>query len=136
MRNRFLCCLAGIALIALGGCAAQVQDAKNAFAFLTNQSVTPQSVIIAANTFDGIEVTAKNYLLLPWCTTGGATICKTPAGVNAIVPAVRSGRSARNQLEASINANPGAPVSITPYNVLTAAISSLQSALAQYNAGQ
>lgn len=135
MKNLLRAGAMALALSSLGGCAA-LQNLENAVSTLGGQTVTPEAVIVAGNAFDGVEATATNYLKLPPCAAGGPTICRTQAGVNAIVPAIRAGRSARSQLEADIAANPGQPVSITPYNVLTASISSLNSALAQYNAGQ
>lgn len=112
------------AALALGGC-------STAETFL-GTDVTPTQVYVAANTFVAAEASATQYLRLPNCpvTTG---ICKTPAGVSAIVPAIRGARQAVAQMEAYVDANPGSVVPISLYSAATAAISGLQSALAAYN---
>lgn len=111
---------AAIAL-SLGGCAT-----LNA---IEGATVSPTQIIVAANSFDAIEATATNYLRLPPCPQ--ATVCRTQAAVSAIVPAIRAGRKARNQLEAYVSTN--APAPVAAFNVLTTAISTLQSLMAQYN---
>lgn len=115
-----------VLLLALGlaGC--------STLATLEGTTISPTQVIVAANSFDAAEATATNYLRLPTCPA--AKLCKTQAGINAIVLAIRSGRKARSDLEAYVNANPGQPAPVTLYDALTAAVSTLQSALAQYNA--
>lgn len=118
----------GLAL-ALGGCAAL----QNAYTIATGASVTPNQVYIAANAFDAVEATATTYLKLPACGSAGASsLCRTQAAVNAIVPAVRSGRAARNQLEAAVSASGGTPVSATIYSVLTGATNTLQTIISEY----
>lgn len=126
MKKLILCCA-----LLLGGCSA----IQNAYTIATGASVTPNQVYIAANAFDVVEATATQYLKLPACVTGGSAVCRTATAVNAIVPAVRSGRAARNQLEAAVNASGGAPVSATIYSVLTGATTTLQTIISEYNIG-
>lgn len=116
--------LVSLFALSLGACASVTT--------LLGTTVSPTQVIVAANSFDAIEATATNYLTLPICPA--AKICRTQAGVNAIVPAIRAGRQARSQLEAYVTANPGQPVPVSLYNAVMTAVSSLQSLLSQYNA--
>lgn len=111
-------------LAALAGCAT--------IATLEGTTVSPTQVVVAANAFDAVEATATNYLKLPLCP--GAVVCRTVAGVKAIVPLIRSGRQARTAMEAYVTANPGQAVPVTLYDTTMTAVSALQSALAQYNA--
>jgi hypothetical protein len=123
MKAKFLSLF--LLLPALAGC--------NTIQTLTT-SVTPSQVIVAANTFDALEGTATEYLKLPTCVSGGAPVCKTTAAVAVIVPAIRSGRTARNTLEKAIT-TPTGVVSTSVFTVLTTTITTLQSAFATYNIG-
>lgn len=119
-------------LLALGGCT----ELQSAYNVVTGASVTPAQVYIAANAFDTVEATATNYLKLPPCTTGGPTLCRSASAVNAIVPAIRSGRVARNNLEAAVNTGNGAPIAASLYSALTAQTTTLQTIIAQYGITQ
>ena len=98
---------------------------------LEGTTISPTQVIVAGNSFDAIEATATNYLRLPLCP--GAKLCRTASATAAIIPAVRSARTARNQMEAYVNANPGQPAPVSLYNTAITAINALESTLAQYN---
>lgn len=111
--------------ILLGGCAT--------FSLITGSSVSPQAAIAAANAFDAIEPAATVYLRLPPCGPTVAPTCRNAAAVAKLVPAIRSGRVARNQLEALLTANGGAAIPIATYNTLEAAITTLQAVNTQFN---
>jgi hypothetical protein len=113
------------ACLALAGCSAVTT--------LTSPALTPTQVIVAANSFDAIEATATNYLGLPTCPTA-TPVCKTAAGVAAIVPAIRAGRAARVTLEAAVNSGGSTPVPVSAYTTLTTAVGTLQALMAQYAA--
>lgn len=117
---------------ALGGCS----TLQNIVNVVTGASVTPNQAYIAANAFDTVEATATTYLQLPACGSTSSALCRTPAAVNAIVPAIRIGRAARNNLEAAVTSSNGAPVSASLYSALSAQTSTLQAIIAQYNIGQ
>lgn len=121
------------AALALAGCSA-VSGVENAVSVATAAKVSPQTVLVAANSFDALEVTATTYLQLPKCPT--AVVCRQASAVKAIIPAVRSGRAARDQLEALLKANGGNAIPVANYNTLTAANSVLQTIYAQYNIGK
>ena len=115
--------------LSLGACAA-LQNDYNA---LTGASVSPTAVIVAANAFNGVEATATNYLRLTKCKAGGSPICRDPRATAVIIPAVRSGRTARNNLEAFMVANPGVLGPTGLYNALVASTQTLQQVFSQYN---
>lgn len=123
---------AGLSALALTGGCAQLENAWNA---ATGASVSPQVVIVAANSFDALEATATNYITLPACTGSNGPVCADPAAVAKIVPAVRAGRIARDNLEAFLAAHPDELGPSGLYDALTGAISTLQGAFAQFNVG-
>lgn len=117
-----------LAALSLGGCST-IQNLET----IASGSVSPQQVLVAANSFDAIEATATTYLNLPTCPIA-QPICKTQSVVATLVPQIRNARSARNQLEAYMTANPGQAVPVSNYNVLVTGINTLQTALASYSA--
>ena len=125
-----------IAVIVLAGSMlASCASLQNAYNAATGASVSPTTVIVAANTFDALEATATNYLKLPKCAPATRPICRDPAATKAIIPAVRSGRVARTNLEQFFKNNPGQLGPSGLYKALTASISTLQGVYAQYNIG-
>ena len=116
--------------LSLGACS----TLSNIVGVVTGASVTANQAYIAANAYDALEQTATTYLTLPACVAGGTKVCRSAAAVNAIVPAIRSGRIARNNLEAAINANitAGTAVPATLDQLLTAATATLQGIIAEY----
>lgn len=113
----------------LMGCA-QVQ---NAWTTLTGAQVSPQAVIVAANTFDALEATATNYLRLRKCTGTNGPVCRDPAATAKIIPAIRAGRVARNNLEQFLKDHPGQLGPSGLYDALVTANTTLQGVFAQYN---
>lgn len=122
-----------IGALSLGGCAGFPQNIENAWNTITSASVPATSVVVSVNTFDALEATATNYLQLPLCKSGGPSVCRTTTATNAVIPAVRAGRVARNNLEQFLAANPGKLGPSGLYNALSSAVSTLQGVLAQYN---
>lgn len=119
--------------LALGGCA-KIQASWNA---LTSSQVDATTVIVAANTFNALEATATNYLSLPRCTsTGQPSVCRSPAATAKIIPAVRAGRVARNNLEQFLADHPGQLGSQGLYDALVSANTTLQGIFAQYYVGK
>lgn len=122
--------IAGIVSLAFfaSGCA-QVQ---NTWERLTSVQVNASDVYIAENTFDAIEITAKNYL--HYCSSVQPTspVCKKEA-IAQLIPAVRSGRIARVQLDTFVKAHPDALGAKGLYDALLAATSTVQQISVQYN---
>ena len=115
--------------LSLSACA----NFSKAYDIVTGATVSPQAVIVAANSFDAIEITATKYLRLKKCVNGGPVICRDPAISKQIIPAIRSGRIARDKLEQFLIDNPGQLGPSGLYNVLTASIDTLQKIYDQYN---
>lgn len=105
----------------LAGCA-QVQTAWN---LVSGASVSPTTIIVAANAFDAAEVSAAQYLV--YCKTNSASAGCTKAIEGNVVAAVRSGRAARNALEPYITGSKAGPSAL--YNTLIAAVTTLQGTL-------
>ncbi len=97
--------------------------------------VSPQAVYIAANSFNVAEITATNYLRLPKCKSTSNVFCRSPVATARIIPAIRSGRMARDELEIFIQNNPGKFGPSGTYNILIAANNTLQYVFQQYNIG-
>jgi hypothetical protein len=121
--------LAVVACLGLAGCA----NLQNAWTVLSSTSVSPAAVNVAVNTFDALEATATNYLRLPRCANGGPIICRSPSATKQIIPAIRSGRYARNNLEQFIAAHPGQLGPQGLYDALMNSVNTLQSIYGQYN---
>ncbi|MCK1693748.1 hypothetical protein [Bradyrhizobium sp. 144] len=123
--------------ISVAGCA-QFQTFENkvstVYSAITGASVNPQAVLVASNIFDGLEVTATNYLRLTKCN-GSTPVCRDPSATKAIIPAVRSGRVARNNLQQFFKDHPGQLGPAGLYDALQASIATLQSAFARYQIG-
>lgn len=127
----FACALAAC----LGGCAqwnADVAAIKADFAKLSGATLSPTGVRLAVDAFDAVEVTATNYLTLPKCVTGGPSLCRTDAAKNAIVPAIKAGRVARNNLEQFLAGHQTALGSQGAYDAIGAATQTVKAILAQY----
>lgn len=115
--------------LALGACA----NLQNAYSTITGASVSPEMVYVARNSFDALEVTATNYIR--YCTSHrGGTGCSDTA-IKSLIPAVRSGRVARNNLTQFQKDNPGALGPAGLYNALVTATNTLQAVENQYNIG-
>lgn len=120
-----------VVALSLGGCA-EIQKAENTWSILSNTSVSPTQIIVAANAFDAAEASATQYLT--YCKAN-----KTQAGCaldirKKVVAGVRSGRAARNQLEPYVTSGQAGPMAI--YDTLTAAITTLQATTPKTGAAQ
>jgi len=121
-----------ILTLALGGC----QGTKFGTFIATIESaatgtVSPEAIYVAANTFDAVEVTATNYLTLKKCPTG-APFCRDPVATKALIPAIRSGRVARNNALQFLKDHPGQLGTQGLYDALTSATDTIKSIMNQY----
>jgi hypothetical protein len=130
---------AAVALLALSlaGCATGSFGAKVASvaSALTGATVSPQAIIVLADSFDAVEVTAKNYISLPRCTGANGPVCRNPAATIAINSAIRSGRVARNNAKQFLRDHPGQLGTQGLYDALQTSIDTLKSIFAQYSVG-
>lgn len=127
---RFIAFAAIAACLALGSCS----NLKTAYDVATSASVSPKLVVIAGNAFDAIEPVATGYI--HYCSPN-----PSPAGCNdtiiqkQLIPAIRSGRVARTNLEQFLTDHPGALGPKGLYDTLTASSATIQQILATYNVG-
>ena len=103
--------------LTLSACA----NLKTAYQVITEASVSPTQIIVAANAFDALEGTATQYLV--YCKSNLATPVCSADNRRSIIKYVRSGRAARNQLETYVAAGNAGPSGL--YNTLIAAINQL-----------
>lgn len=120
----------------LSGCATFTADLAKlgqVYTVVTTSTVPPITVVVTANAFDALKATATNYG--KYCIQGKFVdpICSA-GNRRKVVQFVRSGTSARNQLELSITTN--TPATATIYNILVAAVNGLKSTpVATFNGG-
>lgn len=120
-------------VFALGFSLSACAQLTNAWDTLTGASVSPTAVYVAANSFDAVEITATNYL--NYCKTHITTSLCNKQAIAALIPAVRSGRLARTNLEQFLQAHPDAIGAAGLYDALIAATTTLQGIETQYNIG-
>ncbi len=104
-------------ILTLGACA----NLKTAYQVITEASVSPTQIIVAANAFDALEGTATQYLV--YCKANLTTPICSADNRRSVIKYVRSGRAARNQLETYVAAGNAGPAGL--YNTLIAAINQL-----------
>lgn len=97
-------------------------------------TVSPSAIYVARNAFDTIEVSATNYLSLKRCPTN-APFCRDPVATAKLVPAIRSGRVARNNASQFLKDHPNQLGSQGLYDALTTSTDTIKQILAQYNVG-
>jgi hypothetical protein len=140
--RKFLAGALALAVLAstLGGCApgsfgAKVQGVVSA---MTGATVSPQAIIILANSYDALEATAKNYIdprLNKRCNGSNGPICRDPNATLALNTAIRSGRVARNNAKQFLRDHPGQLGAQGLYDALQAAVSTLEAIFKQYSIG-
>lgn len=120
--------IALVVALSLSGCAALAQ--------IASVKVDPKLVLVAANTFNALEATATNYIRLPACTPDNRPVCREPEVVAIIIPAVYSGRTARNSLIAFYKKYPNVPLGPQGlFDALTSSNTVLQQIFAQHKIG-
>lgn len=97
-------------------------------------TVSPSAIYIARNAFDAVEVSATNYLSLKRCPTN-APFCRDPVATSQLIPAIRSGRDARNSATTFLKEHPNQLGSQGLYDALTASTDTIKGILARYNVG-
>lgn len=106
---------------------------QNSFVAINSATVSPQLVLLASNTFDGLQVTATNYLNLKRCRSATLSpICRDPTATAILIPAVRSGRMARDELQEFYKRHPGSLGPQGTYDALQASIRTIEGIFAQY----
>lgn len=126
-----------IALLAvsLGGCAGTrfgtfISTVESA----ATGTVSPEAIYIARNAFDAVEVSATNYLLLTKCPVK-APFCRDKGATAKLIPAIRSGRVARNNASQFLKDHPNQLGTQGLYDALISSTDTIKQILAQYNLG-
>lgn len=129
--------IAALAL-SLGGCATQfgerISSAISTIESVASGTVSPQAIYIARNAFDTVEVSATNYLNLKRCPTN-APFCRDPSATAQLIPAIRSGRDARNAATLFLKQHPNQLGTQGLYDALTTSTDTIKGILARYNVG-
>jgi len=119
-------------VLSLGGCASNFQNAWNT---LTGAKLSPTAVYVAINTVDSAEIIATAYLRACHKSPSAYAACAKPVE-SQVVSAVRSVRSARNDLRAFMVAHPDALGASGLFDALTQAQKTLSSIENNYNLAQ
>jgi hypothetical protein len=130
--------LAAVALLAAG--CAEINAATSFVSAAAAAEVPRSAVLVAAGVFDGIEVTATNYLLLKPCSEANRPVCRERAATQPIVRVIRSGRIARKAAIQFVKAHrcpsgqSDCPIGASGvYDALQSAIATGQKIFAEYN---
>jgi hypothetical protein len=126
MKTFFRLAIAAAACLALASCA----DLKSAYTAVTTSDVSPKLVVIAGNAFDLAEVTATGYI--KYCTPVPQPAGCDDAAIHKIIPAVKSGRVARNTLEQFLVDHPGELGPKGLYDALVSATATIKAITANY----
>lgn len=119
--------LAGCAGTRFGTFVATIESAASG-------TVSPEAIYIARNAFDTVEVSATNYLNLKHCPTN-ASFCRDKVATAKLIPAIRSGRVARNNATQFLKDHPNQLGTQGLYDALTTSTDTIKQILAQYNIG-
>jgi hypothetical protein len=133
---------AAVLAVSLAGCAGGLsglsniaQTVSSTVSGVSEVEVNRKAVYTLASTFDALQVTATNYMALCRDYPKNAT-CNRALIQKQIIPAIRSGRIARNSLMRFARDNPGKLGTTGAYNALTASVATLQGIYAQYGIGK
>lgn len=122
----------------LGGCQgtnfAKLSDFVHSVESASTGSVPPASIYLARNAFDAAEASATNYLNLHKCPNQ-APFCRDPKATAALVPAIRSGRVARNNATQFLKDHPNQLGTQGLYDALLSSTDTIKRILAQYGIG-
>jgi hypothetical protein len=120
--------MAAIAVVALSlGSCAKLQDAWET---ATTAKVPATVVIVAANSFNAVQSTATNYIR--FCTPNPAPVGCSDEAIQKLIPAIRSGRTARDSMETFLTDHPGELGPRGLYDALVTSTDTISTILAQY----
>lgn len=132
--KRFFATAAVALTMSFGLVACETLDAVNKIdQAVQSASVDAKTVIIAANVFNALETTAKNYMKFERCDGTNGPVCRDPRATKIIIKAVRAGRPIRDNLEDFVRVHPDKLGPKGKYDALVAVIKTLKGVYAQYN---
>lgn len=117
--------------LSLSGCT----SFHTALDVLSGVTVSPEAVVIASNTFNALEATATNYLRLKRCNGNNGPVCRDPAATKVLIPAIRTARKARNDLEQFLTDHPGQLGPTGLYDALRQSVETVKNIVIQYHIG-
>ncbi len=117
--------------LTLSGCAGLTR----AWDVATSATVSPQTVVIARNSFDTIEVSATNYLNLTRCDKTSSKVCREKSVTAILGPALLNARKARNDLVSFQKTHPGQLGPQGLYDALQLSITTLTGIMDTYHIG-
>jgi hypothetical protein len=118
LMRKFLVALPIVLL--LGGCAG-LASLQTAFNTVTGTTISPQTALALANSYDAIEGGAVVYL--QYCRGNISQPVCAAANRRSVIKNVQLGRALRNQIEGYVTSSTSVPVAI--YNALQAIVASL-----------
>lgn len=121
--------------LALSGCAG-VTRLVDAIEIAASTTVSPQTIVIAANSFNAIEASATNYLKLTRCDKTTSKVCRDKAVTAILIPAVLNARKARNDLITFQRTHPGQLGTQGLYDALQLSITTLTGIMNTYHIGE
>lgn len=127
---------AAILALTLAGCAGlqqKIEQLQQVSTITATVTVNPAIVRTANDTFRGLESSATVYI--ETCNANPLQTGCSDAAIRAMLPAIRSGRTARDQLNAFYRAHPNGLGSQGAYDALKSAIATISNTLTQYGIG-
>lgn len=120
-----------LSLTLLTGCAGVTRLLDSA----TTSTVSPQAIVIGANSFNALEATATNYLNLTRCDKTSSKVCRDKAVTAVLGPAVLNARKARDNLIIFQKNHPGQLGTQGLYDALQLSITTLSGIINTYHIG-
>lgn len=117
--------------LSLGACAS-LERLKQTAEAVGEFTVSPEAIVIASNAFDALEITATNYLKLKSCRKITSIVCRDPIATSLIIPSIRSGRVARNNLQQFLVDHPNQLGPSGAFDALNVSIATIKGILTQY----
>lgn len=139
MFGRFTRAAAAVAMLTIvAGCAVPdfLGRIETGYQTVSDSSVPPKTVASGIAAFDGLKVSATNYLRLRRCNGANAPICRDPALTGQIDAAIQTGTVARNGLKAFLRQHPDSLGPQGLYDSLVSATDTIDKATAAYRAAK
>jgi hypothetical protein len=108
---------------------------QTAWDVATSAKISPAAMVISRESFNVVEVTATRYLRLKKCSATSGPVCRDPAATKIIIPTVRNGVLARNNITVFMRNHPGELGPAGVYDALNLATDGLKKVFADYKIG-
>jgi hypothetical protein len=108
---------------------------QQAWDIATSTKISPAAMVIARESFNSVEIIATRYLRLKKCSATSGPVCRDPAATRIIIPTVRNGIVARNNMVAFMREHPGELGPAGVYDALNLATDGLKKVFTDYRIG-